>query len=58
MIEMWREMACLYRERAALETTNKVTRDMLLALAREADGVAQDEEERMNQGQSSSPSSS
>ena len=55
---MWREMACLYRERAALETTNKVTRDMLLALAREADWVAQDEEERMNQGQSSSPSSS
>jgi hypothetical protein len=41
---MWRDKAQFYREQA-LGATSQVTRDMLSALAREADGLAQEEEE-------------
>jgi hypothetical protein len=40
---MWRDKAQFYREQA-LGATSQVTRDMLSALAREADGLAQEEE--------------
>jgi hypothetical protein len=45
---MWRDKAQFYREQA-LGATSQVTRDMLSALAREADGLAQEEEEGMKE---------
>jgi hypothetical protein len=47
---MWRQRAAHYRVLAADPLTTQVTRNMLLALAREADALAQDIEDRLNGG--------